>query len=477
MTRFLALIACIALVAGCDSGGTQVASGGIGGTGISSGPVGGIGSFFVTGTRWSVAPSGTVLIDGQPMTESDVLLGMVVTVEGDRSSDGTTGDASRVVFDDDVEGPVDSLIPIDPDPTDEADDEVFFTVLGQGVIADRSTIFANTTFDDFRVGGAGWVVEVSGLADLDPTFGSVVRATRVEFRAAAAVPGTTPVELEGTVQNLIGGASFQIRSVTVLINDPTCGPTIFDEPIQNGDRVDVEGLFQSGMPSQSVCASTVEREDPLPDGDGFELEAIVTSIVSATSFVLGGITVDASNASFEPAGLQVAIGMRLEAEGEIVGGTLVAREVKQRGGVRIEAVVTSVAVDSFVVLGRTFQTNSDTEFDPGLPSVTDFVEVRAVDDGLGGLTAVRVDVQPNMDADRVRIRGSIEAIDLASSSLVVLGIQIPTKPGTQCRLVDGSQVACATFLTTIAVGDVVQATDDIVPFESFDVADELEIQD
>jgi hypothetical protein len=477
MTRFIALVVTLSLIAGCGSGGgTDVASGGIGGTGISSGPVGGIGSFFVTGTRWSVAPAGTVVIDGQPMTENDLRLGMVLTVEGERSQGGAIGEASRVVFDDDVEGPVDTLIPIDGDAGTSADDEIFFTIFGQGVLADRATIFANTDFDDFRLSAAGWVVEVSGLADLDSTFGDVVRATRVELRALAPISGATPIELEGPIQNL-GGASFEIRSVSIRINDPACGATTIDDPIQDGDRVDVEGLFLSGMPNEAVCARVVDRDEPLPDGDGFEIEAIVTSIVNATRFVLGGITVDASGASFEPMGLQVAIGMRLEVEGELQGGTLIARQVEQRGSVRIEAVVTSVATDSFVVLDQVIQTDAATEFNPGLPAVTDFVEVRAVENGLGGFTAIRVDVEPNVDADRVRLRGRVEELDVPGGSLTILGIQIPTKPATECRLADGALVACATFFATVEIGDVVQATDDIGPFESFDVADELEIED
>jgi hypothetical protein len=241
--------------------------------------------------------------------------------------------------------------------------------------------------------------------------------------------------------------------------------------------VDVEGLFLSGMPNEAVCARVVDRDEPLPDGDGFEIEAIVTSIVNATRFVLGGITVDASGASFEPMGLQVAIGMRLEVEGELQGGTLIARQVEQRGSVRIEAVVTSVATDSFVVLDQVIRTDAATEFNPGLPAVTDFVEVRAVENGLGGFTAIRVDVEPNVDADRVRLRGRVEELDVPGGSLTILGIQIPTKPATQCRLADGALVACATFFATVEIGDVVQATDDIGPFESFDVADELEIED
>jgi hypothetical protein len=96
MRRIAPILPILLLACGGGGGGTSLAGGGIGGTGISSGPITAIGSFFVTGTEWSVDPAtGQVLLDGEPFSENDLALGMVVTVEGTRAADGT-GTATRV---------------------------------------------------------------------------------------------------------------------------------------------------------------------------------------------------------------------------------------------------------------------------------------------------------------------------------------------------------------------------------------------
>jgi hypothetical protein len=475
MKRWL-FVASVAMTLSCSGGGGDgsLASGGIGGSGISNGPITGIGSFYVTGTEWTVGAGGVVTVDGQPSTENDLVLGMVVTVQGERSSDGLQGTASEVVYDPDVEGVVESLVPMLGDPLDAADDEVLFTVLGGAFIADRSTVFDDTTFDDFQASGSGWIVEVSGLVEA----GGTVRATRLELTSdQAPVVGVTSIEVEGTVANLDPGVSFEIGTVTVLI-DGLCGTTSFEGPISEGDEVDVDGLFVSGAPDEEVCALEVSFEDDFDDDENFEIEAIVTSVVSNASFVVGGIPVDASNASFQPASLEVVVGMRLEVEGNLDAGVLVADEVEQQSDFQIEAVVTEVGNGFFTLLGRTIWIDAATEIEPVLPAVTDFVDARVVENGAGGLTAIKIEVEPNLDADRVRIQGAVEAFDPVARTVTILGITIPTDSGTDCELADGSSVLCSTFFgSLLRVGDVLQATDEFGPFVTFDVADELEFED
>jgi hypothetical protein len=484
----------LALLLACSGGssGSSVASGGIGGTGISSGPITAIGSCFVTGTEWSVGPGGQVLLDGEPFSESDLSLGMVVTVEGTRAADGT-GTATRVEFDDEIEGPLD---PASYDPaTCPSPDETCFTVFGQGFVADRNTSYAGTTFDGFRAffspspDAVDAVVEVSGLADVHPTQGIAIRATRIEIKEPnGPVIGGTKVELEGSVENLAGD-QFEIGPVTITLNEPGCLPTDTTElegPLENGDVVEVEGRF---LGVNEVCAEVLESEDALPDIDEFEIEGIVTQVTDNASFWLAGIEVDAAGAAFEPANLQVQLGMRLEAEGALVGGVLVAEEVKQRGEVEIEAVVTQADViqvssevftGSFTLLGRSIAVDSGTEVEGGAPVETDFVEVHAVDDGSGGLTATEVRTQPFAQADRVRVQGRVESAPQSPEdprTLVIAGITIPTDDATDCRDADEQTISCGDFFAQVQVGDEVQATDTDDDYENFGRANELEFED
>jgi hypothetical protein len=486
MQRIAPILLVLLLACGGGGGGTSVAGGGIGGTGISSGPITGIGSFFVTGTEWSVGSGGVVLLDGRPFSESDLALGMVVTVEGTRAANGT-GTATRVEFDDDVEGPLD---PTSFDPVScPSPDETCFTVFGQRFVADRNTIYAGTTFSGFRFffsSGVNAVIEVSGLPDMHPIQGEVIRATRIEVKEPSGpVTGVTEVEFEGAVQCPIDPCDvldpFTIGPVSVTINDPdpACGMTSLEDaelPLESGDSVEVEGIY---LGIDAVCATRIELEDALPDTDEFEIEGIVTLVVSNESFWLAGIEVDAAGAEFEPASLQVQEGMRLEVEGALAGGVLVAEEVKQRGEVELEAVVTELIDGGFVLLGRDIFVDAATEVEDGPVAVGKFVDVRAVDDGAGGLTATEVKVQPG--GDRVRVQGRIESVPQSPEdppTLTIAGISIPTDDGTRCEDASGAQFeSCDDFFALVQVGDEVQATDDDNDYENFGSANELAFED
>jgi hypothetical protein len=479
MTRRIAPILSALLLACGGGGGTSLAGGGIGGTGISSGPITAIGSFFVTGTEWSVDPvTGQVFLDGEPFAEDDLALGMVVTVEGTRAADGT-GTATRVEFDDDVEGPLDLAL----GSFERSPDETLFHVFGQPFVADRKTVYAGTTFGGFQAffdGAVAPVVEVSGLPDVHPTQGPVIRATRIEVvESSGPIAGVTEVEIEGEVQSLAGN-QFEIGPVTVLFNlPPGCATDLTDVggSVSEGDRIEVEGIFL-GM--YEVCAEVIEAEDALPDAEEFEIEGIVTQVVSGASFWLAGIEVDAAAAAFEPASLQVQEGMRLEVEGALAAGVLVAEEVKQRGEVELEAVVTELIEDGFVLLGRDVFIDAATDVEDGPVGVGSFVALSAVDDGAGGLTATELRVRAFAEADRVRVQGRVESVSNPSDeprTLAIAGISVPTDDQTECMDAAEQSIPCDDFFAAVRLGDEVQATDSLAPYDAFDAATELEFED
>lgn len=477
MRRIAPILLTLLLACSGGGGGTSVAGGGIGGTGISSGPITAIGSFFVTGTEWSVDPvSGQVFLDGEPFSEGDLALGMVVTVEGTRAADGT-GTATRVEFDDDVEGPLDLTL----GSYELGLDETLFHVFGQAFVADRNTVYAGTTFDGFQsffAGAVAPVVEVSGLPDVHPTEGSVIRATRIEVSDPDPQPGVAEVELEGEVQGLAGNR-FAIGPVTVFFDlPPDCVTDLTDVngSVSEGDRIEVEGVL---LDAGEVCAEVIEAEDELPDSDEFEVEGIAIQVTDNASFWLAGIEVDGSGAAFEPADLRIQTGMRLEVEGALAEGVLVAREVKQRGEVELEAVVTALLDAGFVLLGRDVFVDTETQVEGGPVGIGSFVELSAVDDGAGGLTATEVEVQAGAEADRVRVKGHVESAPTAElpREIAIAGIVIRADDFTDCESAAGQGVPCETFFASIQVGDEVGATDRVGPFDAFDVADEIGFED
>src|SRR3569832_2749065 len=89
-------------LAACTGDGTQTAGGGIGVTGVSQGPITGSGSIFVNGVEFDTSGA-TILRDGATVTQNDLRIGMVVTVDG--SINGSSGTAATVTNAKELEGP------------------------------------------------------------------------------------------------------------------------------------------------------------------------------------------------------------------------------------------------------------------------------------------------------------------------------------------------------------------------------------
>ncbi|HET7764107.1 MAG TPA: DUF5666 domain-containing protein, partial [Burkholderiales bacterium] len=95
-------------VAGCG--------GGTGGTGMTNNPtpttsigtITNFGSVFVNGVEFNTSGT-TILLDDHPAAQSDLRVGMVVTVSGSRS--GSSGSAARI----DVDGAVRGFVEAKPD--------------------------------------------------------------------------------------------------------------------------------------------------------------------------------------------------------------------------------------------------------------------------------------------------------------------------------------------------------------------------
>src|SRR6267378_4865556 len=136
----LLLFGTLLALASCG-GGTS----GTGGSGVTStGTITAFGSVFVNGVEFSTSGA-TIVLDDNPAAESDLRVGMVVTVSGSRS--GSSGSATRIDVDDAVKGFVEAKL-----------DANHWTVMGQTVLVDDQTKFENLI-----VPTAGDFAEVHGL--------------------------------------------------------------------------------------------------------------------------------------------------------------------------------------------------------------------------------------------------------------------------------------------------------------------------
>lgn len=436
---FAAILITIVLFAtGCSSDGGGLAdSGGMSGTGVSQGAVSSFGSVFVNGVRWDLS-SATIEIDGVVASESDLRVGMVVRVEGDFAAGNSDGTATRVTFEDVLEGPIEDA-PVETVPGMIKT----FTILGQTVAVDA----LETIFDDgaaFASLAADDVLEVSGFSD----GAGGVQASRVSLRGT--FPGDDDVDLVATVSSLVvnpdDSGMFDLGPIVVRFTQTTPFTDVTRATLMNGDRVKVEGALLSRT---EIDATEVELEDDgLGAGDleRVELEGFATACPESMDFCVAGVPVDTSMATFDPVTYEPMIGDRVEVEGPLVSGTLEATRVESEDedpnqrNVRIEAAVTSIdnVARTLVVLGVSVAADGETVLeDNSLVEdenfrfselvVGDFVKVQGIDDGganVRALSIVREDASEG-DAD-VRLEGPVTGFDMATPpTLEILGQSVP----------------------------------------------------
>lgn len=442
--RWTLAAAATALTAACgggSSGGDNDPTAGIdrGGITIAQGPISAFGSVIVNGVRYSTTAA-TVTIDDQPGTESDLRVGQVVRIEGTVNADGVTGTARTISFNDELEGPVQSI--------DLAASR--FVVLGQPV-----RVGAGTSFDDSIVprnlGGlqVGQRVEVSGLVGAD----GVIAATRVESKAAVAT-----VEVKGVAGSVDSAARrFRIGLLTVDYGSASLSGFVTGQPV-NGDLVEVQGTVGG---ADVLLATRVEKRSAALSGstsDSADLEGLVTRFVSTTDFDVAGqrVTTTASTRYEGGTAASLALDANVEVEGGFdASGRVLATEIEFRreGDVELAGPVESVntAGGTLVMLGTTIRTTSLTRFEDqstaglerfGLADlrVGDYVEIRAYREA-GGLVATLLE-RDDPEAG-VELKGV--ATDVAPPSMNVAGVAVTTGPATEYRDNNGVSISAAAF--------------------------------
>ena len=403
----LASVTMSPLLTSCG-GDSDITSAGIGGTGITQGKITGFGSIFVNGIEFDTNRSQFVVDGDDTLNETDLSIGMVVRITGSVSSDGLEGTAENVEYDDEVQGPIAIISPAEKG-------QKTLTIFDKMVVIDEST----TSFDgtDFISIEKDDIVEVSGFT----TSATGIEATFVKKTGVLKVGAE--VELKGTISNLnFSSSSFTLAGATIYFNSQT----EIEAPggiLSNGLFVEVEGSLQSAT---EILAEEIEVEDEgFEDGAEISLQGIISNFVSISSFTINGQTVDASGAEFSPENTQLAIGVNVEVQGDIVNGVLIADEVELREGeVKIKATVFGVdpgnkqieftflsTIGSIIVT-----TDNQTEFDDDTGSSDtfslnqvmpgDFVKIEGIDTG-SQIIASQVKRLDPAEED-VEVRGEVE---------------------------------------------------------------------
>jgi hypothetical protein len=333
--------------------------------------------------------------DGVTRPRSALALGMTVDVDaGAITREPGTGVAhavaTRIQFGSAIRGPVQAVNVGDSS----------LTVLGQTVRVDADTVFAGSTGLAGLAPGA--LVGVHAL--LDEASGTYM-ATRIE-----RVDALAEYRLRGIVSALdvaartfsIGGARVSYAGVL-----PQDLPQLAEGAIA---RVKLQTTQQAGL---WVLTQAAIGRPPAREGADAEVEGYIADFASLASFTVDGKAVDASGANVEfkhGTGAQLANGLRVEVEGRVQDGVIVAREVKIKR------------------VGR-----GDDEGDDD-------------DDG-------NDDDEDDDEGKRFTLRGPIESVDLPQRSFVLRGMPVVFDGGTRfsggtmTNLLAGAEVEVKGVLT------------------------------
>lgn len=397
------LLSLLLLALAACGGGTETAGVGTGGTGaFSVGPISGLGSIVVNGVHYDDSAASVVDDDGNPSARDALQVGMVVEVRGSVGDDGTTGAATAIAYSAEVKGPVTAV---------DASAGTL-RVFDRLVQVTPSTVYAGA-------GGlagiaVGSVVEVYGLPDA----GGALTATRIELEAASVDAFDGEFRVRGEVGALSGTAPSQ-RLTVAGVTLTTDAATRVDGTLVVGGQVSAR-LSKTVANDGSYAATRIRTLTRSYDDDTehAEVEGLVAGFTTPSApFTVNGYPVRLDGAVVYEGGVAADLGngVRVEVEGDISGGVLIARKLEFKhadadggedgsdapfefkGVASCSPAPCSSPAGSFVVRGVTVQYDAETRFDDGLGAASldgATVEVKAVavaGTGGSGYRATRIE--------------------------------------------------------------------------------------
>jgi hypothetical protein len=443
------LLAAALVVAACGGSSPDPATPGGGGgtsTAASRGVVTAVGALTVNGIAFDASTAQIRIDDSPGRPESELKVGMVVTVKGSKDDAAGTGRATEIEAHHVLRGKVDDK------------GGSVLRVGGHEVEVEHATEFEDRLN---RLGSVsvGERVRVHGHATATGHF----RATRVEKEAGSS----EDFEVKGFVSDLdraAGKFTLKVTPDAASSYAVTLGAgASIPAGVVNGSYVEVRAV---AAPAAGVLTATAVQLEDAKLGEAqaeIEVEGIVTS-GSSVQFVIEGQVVAPSATTRWENGVPADLvpGVKVEAEGKLdASNVLQATKVSFRASVRLQGPVsgitsTSAREGSFQLLGLTVRTDAWTEWKAsGGGASLDLttigagpVEIRGVPGSAGEIVATRVE---STNDDRLVLQGPTSAKDVPAGRLTILGITVQTSAGTEYRDSSDAAIAAATFFELVVV--------------------------
>ncbi len=430
--------------------------------------------------------------------DTDLKLGMVVTVKGSIDNSGTQGTASSITFSPELQGPITGIV-LDPNNTQRKT----LTIIGKQVVVDAvSTTFdGNVTFNSIIQND---IVEATGFSDANGN----LQATRIE-KTGTHQTGTIQVELKGTIQSFAQPPqqSFMLdgNTLPIIFDNNTDMSSLTQGSFNVGSLVKITATYNGT--NSTITAIKIEPEDtgiPQEDGAQVELQGVITQFNGPSDFLVNGQKVDASLAALKPANLNLANDITVEVEGSISNGKIIASEVKGReGSIEVRAFVSSIdSTNKILQLEITSghfvsitvdsnQTQMEDETNQVAPQdlltdlrTGDHLEIEAYQDN-GSLIATHVKRISKNEDTAIKLQGPVagpldnaDNFDPISQTLMILGNTFRIQTAT-VFIANEQPTSAGTFFSNLTKGVIVKVTDNLVP--SFgatgdDIAEKMSIE-
>ena len=260
----------------------------------------------MNGVRYDDSLARVLNDDGELRNRNELKLGMIVRVKGkkDARKSDKTDQAEEISFGSELQGPIDSA---SINATAQT-----FKVLGQNVQITATTIFEEGL--TFAALADNNVVEVYGFVD---PLQNLMTATRIERKVLANVK---VFKVQGRVGNL-SATTFQIGTLVISFTSSVLPPRL---SLSNGLLVRVR-LATTPTTGTRTALRIRQVEFEIEDYNEAEVKGTITEFTSPARFSVNGLQIDASNIA-PTAGLR--LGARVEVEGRLVKGVLVAKKVE-----------------------------------------------------------------------------------------------------------------------------------------------------
>lgn len=425
----------------------------------------GAGSITVNGVVLTTAGAAIKVEDNPNRPETELHHGMVVKVRG--TFDDRTGTATEIEFEDHLKGRVRS--------TSSTSLSASVDVGGRTVHVEDSTRVVDDNGVDIGFGGLATDdrVRVSGFVD----DGGRLRAAGIQRQSRSSSDDS--FEMKGFVTGLNAGRTqFTLK---VSSSDPGIVVNVAALPaaVVEGSYVEVHA---AGSPvGGAITATRVQLEDNSVGSQGeVEIEGIVASGSSA-AFQIDGQAITTSTSTRWQFGVpgDLVPGVKVEVEGRVSSGTLVADKVSFRALVRLQGPATNVTASSYTVLGKTILRTEFTD-EEVVPTEGQAIQVRGYPStGTAGAIVSTRTHDPSGSAGRLLFQGLVSAEDEAAGSLTILGVTVGTTSGTSYyrHRDETTNIGKAAFFAAVEAGrTVVKARLVAAPSGGAATAEELEIE-